>query len=137
MTGTVEFQNLCISIAYEVKTVMRDSTISFFYKLVFCFLKIVCVTGFALGREHPEKRTRAPSLPPPIPIFSTPKQQDVEGAPENPPEETDNQLDSTDEASSTDTHFQELRIESTDVELRLNSLLTLYGSGECMNRLCR
>lgn len=133
MTGTVEFQNLCISIAYEVKTVMRDSTLSFFYKLVFCFLKIVCVTGFALGREHPEKRTRAPSLPPPIPTFSTSKQRVAEEASEDSPEDTESQQASTDEA---DTDFQELRMESADVELRLNSLLTLYESGECIKYSC-
>lgn len=113
MTGTVEFQNLCISIAYEVKTVMRDTTLSFFYKLIFCFLKIVCVTGFALGRNHPENRTRAPSLPPPIPTFSTSKRRGGEEA--EAAEESKANL--TDETPDFESQFRELAPEDADVEL--------------------
>lgn len=150
--------------------VMRDNTISFYQKLVFCFLKIVCVTGFALGREYPEQRTRAPTLPPPIPNF---EKRDGEVKAEKSSEGTENKTDagpeektelsdatqeektetmtaaSDDKTESTDstpkekedstvqdpTEFKELTSASTDVDLRLNSLLTLYErTGEvCLN----
>lgn len=150
--------------------VMRDNTLSFFQKLIFCWLKIVCVTGFALGREYPEQRTRPPTLPPPIPMFAACEKRDGEevkaglsseatekktesadaallektestdaapkeneestdAAPEKMEESTDatpkEKPESTVEAPKTKTEFQELTSASADVELRLNSLLTL------------
>ena len=125
MTGTVEFQNLCISIAYEVKTVMRDSTLSFFQKLIFCFLKIVCVTGFAIGREYPEQRTRAPTLPPPIPTFTTTEKQEVAPLPTTESADEKEKPAAEESTPETRTDFQELTAESADVELRLNTLFTL------------
>lgn len=126
MTGTVEFQNLCTSIAYEVKTVMRDNTLSLYQKLVFCFLKIVCVTGFALGREYPEQRIRAPTLPPPIPTFAAPEKQEL--ATETSAEYTEEKEkpDADESTPEARTGFQELTAASAGVELRLNSLLTWY-----------
>ena len=125
MTGTVEIQNLCISIAYEVKLVMRDNTLSLYQKLIYCLLKIVAVTGFALGRERPEKRTRAPTLPPPIPTFSASEKQEaaVTSRSTASAEELDNPA--TNETSEDRTESQELTAGSADVELRLNSLLTV------------
>ena len=58
------FQVLITSIIYEMKSVLRDTTFSIYYKIVFCIFKIVCVCGFAFGREFPEKRNRASLLTP-------------------------------------------------------------------------
>lgn len=57
-------QVLITSIIYEMKSVLRDPTLSLYYKIVFCIFKIVCVCGFAFGREFPEKRNRAPLASP-------------------------------------------------------------------------
>lgn len=59
MTGITMFQHLITSIIYEMKSVLRDMTLSLHYKIVFCIFKIVCVCGFAFGREFPEERNRA------------------------------------------------------------------------------
>lgn len=58
------FRVLITSIIYEMKSVLRDTTLSLHYKIVFCIFKIVCVCGFAFGREFPEKRNRAPLASP-------------------------------------------------------------------------
>lgn len=65
---------------YEVKTVLRDDTLSLYYKIAFSILKILCVCGFNLGRTYPEKRNRNPLLPPPIPTFSSLQNDVLEGA---------------------------------------------------------
>ena len=57
-------QVLITSIIYEMTSVLRDPTLSLYYKIVFCIFKIVCVCGFAFGREFPEKRNRAPLASP-------------------------------------------------------------------------
>jgi GT2 family glycosyltransferase len=117
MTGTVEFQNLCISIAYEVKMVMRDNTLSFYQKLIFCFLKIVCVTGFAFGRECPEKRTRAPTLPPPIPTFFATEKVEAAPLPSTESAEEKEKPSADDSTPEARTDSQELTAASADVEL--------------------
>ncbi|CAM6019312.1 unnamed protein product [Sphagnum balticum] len=125
MTGTMELQNLIRSIVYEVKTVLRDDTLSLYYKIAFSILKILCVCGFNLGRTYPEKRNRNPLLPPPIPTFSSLQNDVLEGATdsavhqqgENKPSEAEKETDSSAvQSCDSKTHdspgFNELTTES-------------------------
>jgi hypothetical protein len=98
---------------------MRDNTLSFYQKLIFCFLKIVCVTGFAFGRECPEKRTRAPTLPPPIPTFFATEKVEAAPLPSTESAEEKEKPSADDSTPEARTDSQELTAASADVELRL------------------
>lgn len=142
MTGTMELQNLIRSIVYEVKTVLRDDTLSLYYKIAFSILKILCVCGFNLGRIYPEKRNRNPLLPPPIPTFSSLQNDVLEGATdsavhqqgENKPSEAEKEADSSAvQSCDSKTHdspgFNELTTESAAaVEQRFLNTLTSPSS---------
>lgn len=117
MTGTIKFQILVASITYEMKSVLRDTTLSLYYKIVFCIFKIVCVCGFAFGREFPERRNRAPLSTPNL-FSSLEALRHEETAMLVPSDDAHEEVESNNrpfEAPTADTGFrgQELTVEST------------------------